>query len=586
MYSPVTRQSPRLSDYARAREQAQEQQQARGKARSGSLGQESELVPLREGRGGGYGAGRDVVALDLDKPSGPPKPSKAWACVPIVVNQFFERLAFYGLQGNMALFLTRELHLSSGVTDAQLGLWQGVCYLTPLIGGYVADSYLGRWRAILVFLGVYLVGFVGVAAAAFATGDDGLDPGAVFFPAAYVIAFGMGAMKPLVSTFGADQLDADDPVDAEPEDEEFKDSYFSAVYWFQNLGAFMAFTVLVYLCQNVSFQVGFTVALASLGVALLVLLAGTRRYRFVPPQGSPFKIICSVLGEALCPPSPAQHAAATDGGGALAAALMSHGGTHTDEEVDMVKSVGRLLPVFALLVVYWGINGQMSTTFFNQGCQMNLTVGSFVVPVAALGLFNTAIIIILVPVFDQLIYPGLKRCGVPTSTLHKMGYGMALEVFVMVAAAALEIQRREVVDEGRLVGPSVCFSGEDDSPHAADLSIFWQAPLFVGMGISEILTSIPAMDFFYSEAPTPMKSACAALELLTVCFGQWLMAGLIPLVNADPDDPWIPSDLNEGHLAKFFLLLAALVTLNLVAFVGVSRQFLANASTIAAGEQS
>ena len=45
-----------------------------------------------------------------------------------------------------------------------------------------------------------------------------------------------------------------------------------------------------------------------------------------------------------------------------------------DEDVDMVAQLGRLLPVFVILIVYWGINGQMSTTFFNQGCQMNLKV--------------------------------------------------------------------------------------------------------------------------------------------------------------------------------------------------------------------
>ena len=75
------------------------------------------------------------------------------------------------------------------------------------------------------------------------------------------------------------------------------------------------------------------------------------------------------------------------------------------------------------------------------------------------------------------------------------------------------------------------------------------------MGVSEILTSIPAMDFFYSEAPEPMKSVCSALELLTVSLGQWLIsATLIPLVNSGAH-PWIPNDLNQGNLAAFFEML-------------------------------
>ena len=51
---------------------------------------------------------------------------------------------------------------------------------------------------------------------------------------------------------------------------------------------------------------------------------------------------------------------------------------------------------------------------------MNLEMGLFTVPVAALNLFDTAIIILLVPIFDSYLYPMMRSCGIPTSTLHKM----------------------------------------------------------------------------------------------------------------------------------------------------------------------
>mmetsp|Transcript_34842 Transcript_34842/g.93066 ORF Transcript_34842/g.93066 Transcript_34842/m.93066 type:complete len:478 (-) Transcript_34842:1450-2883(-) len=424
--------------------------------------------------------------------------------------------------------------------------------MTPLLGGYIADSYLGRWKAILLFFSIYLVGMTFVAFAAFM--PSGPEASMIFFPAAYVVAAGMGGLKPLASTFGADQLDDDEGDEGDEEatgdaGEEgegegeseggLKDSYFSLLYWFQNLGAFAAFTVLVYLCQNVSFQVGFTVAAIGLSLSLLVLVMGSRHYTIKPPEGSPFGVVISVIGQAIVKRVPGQ--------GMLAGARTSFGGRHSDDDVDMVAQLGRLLPVFVILIIYWGINGQMSTTFFNQGCQMNLKVGNdFTVPVAALSLFDTAIIILLVPVFDSWVYPTMRKMGIPTSTLHKMMYGMGIEVAVMAGAAWLESERRAVVDAGHLAGQSVCFEGDGEAEPiiAADMTIFWQVPLFLGMGISEILTSIPAMDFFYSEAPGPMKSVCSALELLTVSLGQWLMAGLIPLVNSG-EDKWIPSDLNQ-----------------------------------------
>ena len=111
---------------------------------------------------------------------------------------------------------------------------------------------------------------------------------------------------------------------------------------------------------------------------------------------------------------------------------------------------------------------------------------------------------------------------------------------------------------------------------AAALSVFWQAPLFIGIGVSEILCSVPAMEFFYANAPERMKAVCAALELLAVALGQWLLAGLIPLVNAlaarANARAWIAPDLNEGRLDLFFALLAALVVANLGVFTRLALQ--------------
>ena len=107
----------------------------------------------------------------------------------------------------------------------------------------------------------------------------------------------------------------------------------------------------------------------------------------------------------------------------------------------MTRQVCALLPIFASLVVYWGVQGQMATTFFNQGCQMDLRLGGATVPVACLNLFNNVIIIALVPVFDGYVYPRCRRAGFELGPLAKIGAGMALEALVMVAAAAREARR-------------------------------------------------------------------------------------------------------------------------------------------------
>ena len=72
------------------------------------------------------------------------------------------------------------MNYSNADADVQYSAWMGVCYVTPLLGGYIADTYLGRYYTILVFISIYLLGLV---------------------------SLGTGGIKPNVSTLGADQFD-------------------------------------------------------------------------------------------------------------------------------------------------------------------------------------------------------------------------------------------------------------------------------------------------------------------------------------------------------------------------------------------
>lgn len=116
--------------------------------------------------------------------------------------------------------LQTQLNFSNAEADVQYSAWAGFCYVTPLLGGYIADTYLGRYRTILLFCSIYLIGLIMVVI--------GSVPGQVqasfFFPAIYIIGLGTGGIKPNVSTLGADQFD-----DRYSQDRKEKESFFS---WF------------------------------------------------------------------------------------------------------------------------------------------------------------------------------------------------------------------------------------------------------------------------------------------------------------------------------------------------------------------
>ena len=100
------------------------------------------------------------------------------------------------------------------------------------------------------------------------------------------------------------------------------------------------------------------------------------------------------------------------------------------------------------------------------------------------------------------------------------------------------------------------------------LSIWWQAPQFILVGISEILISISSYELFYSEVPNNMRSVCQALNLLTTSLGSMLTGGINSIFSS-----WLPDNLNDGKLELVYFFIAGLAFLAYLALRVVSADF-------------
>lgn len=455
---------------------------------------------------------------------------------------------------------------------------------------------------------------------------------AIVFPAMYIIALGTGGIKPNVCTMGADQFD-----DRYSRDRKEKESFFNWFYWSINLASLISYTLVAYICQNGipalggeewGFFAGYMIPCVMMALAIIVFVSGTPKYTMLPPRGSVLADSAKVVWEALwirrnvsskSLASPHQHV--------LDKANKAYGGSFTRMQVEGVKLVARLSPFLLALIPYWGLYSQMNTAFQNQGCQMNMSMGTTSVPVSALNVFDSLAIVALVPLFDGYIYPTLKEKGFSTSMLQKMGAGFLFTMVAMLTAAVVEVYRVRLaptpggyddvsardnitpcqniddynpqqyqdwlanIDDADepaychqtcsdyYVGPSgvlllnmTCIDC-DDIPQMSNMSIFWQIPQFVLVGVSEILASVTALEFFYTQAPLPMRSVSQALNLLTTAIGSWLTIPLLYLVNSNPNDEWVPVNLDDGHLDYYFLLLAALMCVNMIYFYYISKDY-------------
>ncbi|XP_072996645.1 protein NRT1/ PTR FAMILY 8.1-like [Typha latifolia] len=78
------------------------------------------------------------------------------ACPYILANECCERLAYYGMSTNLVNYMKTRLHQGNTTASNNVTNWSGTCYITPLLGAFIADAYFGRYWTIATFMIVYI----------------------------------------------------------------------------------------------------------------------------------------------------------------------------------------------------------------------------------------------------------------------------------------------------------------------------------------------------------------------------------------------------------------------------------------------
>eukprot|EP00249_Psilotum_nudum_P022039 c28351_g2_i1 orf=179-2056(-) len=535
-----------------------------------------------------------------------------WKACPFVIgNECCERLAYYGINTNMVTYLKDVLHQSNSAAATNVTNWAGTCYITPMIGAFMADTYWGRYWTIAAFSSVYFVGMTLLTLTASIPqlrpshcAENSLSCGpskgqlATFYLALYLIALGTGGIKPCVSSFGADQFDESDPVE-----KKHKSSFFNWFYFSINVGALISSSVLVYIQDNVSWAWGFGIPAVAMGIAICSFFFGTPLYRHQKPSGSPLTRVlqvfvatfrkywvavpadssllyeteeCSIQGSRKLDHSNEllflDKAATIVDQNKMSSGSPSPWWLCTVTQVEEVKMLIRILPIWVTSIVFSTVYAQMSTLFVEQGQTMDISMGPhFKIPPASLSIFDTLSVIFWVPVYDCLIVPvarlftGYDR---GFTQLQRMGIGLVISMTSMIAAAIVEINRLRIARHHHLL---------NDTGVSVPLSIFWQVPQYFLIGAAEIFTFIGQLEFFYDQAPDGMRSLCSALSLATVSLGSYLSSLLVTIVShvteRDGSPGWIPDNLNVGHMDYFFWLLAVLSLLNFCAYLACAHWY-------------
>ncbi|CAG5134601.1 unnamed protein product, partial [Candidula unifasciata] len=380
----------------------------------------------------------------------------------------------------------------------------------------------------------------------------------LFMAGLVFIAVGTGGIKANVGPFGAEQVGS--------LGKEAVQSFFNWFYWVVNVGAFIAYAGVSYIQQEVSFAWGFFVPLCSMVVAVSIFIAVRPQYARTHPKGSVLISAWKICVQGTCKAPKKSKVPAEMQVPILTRAKKSYGGDYEDYIVDGVVSVIKVTPFCLLVVMFWAINAQMSNTFFAQSERMDVRLGGGInIPAAALNIFNTISIILLIPVVDRFVYPCFERTGRPLTYLKRIGIGMLLSVLAVIVAGVVEIYRKEDLDNWHIQE----LAGQNFN--SSSMSVFVQIPQFALIGASEIFTSVTTLEFAYNQAPVSMQGILTGLFLAASGVGNWVSTAILSIVQAATEEhPWWCDEINECHMEYLMFLLGGLMFVNFLFFCLIS----------------
>jgi proton-dependent oligopeptide transporter, POT family len=391
----------------------------------------------------------------------------------IIGNEAAERFSFYGMRNILTLFVTGYLLRNAPPEiqkegDLVLHWFVMGVYFFPLLGGYVADRFWGKYRTILWLSILYAIGQASLPVFV----DNRLG----FYGGLLLVAIGSGGIKPCVSAFAGDQFTA--------ENKQLLPRLFAVFYWSINLGSFFASLLIPIIFgpkEHPRPQWAFGVPAVLMAVATVVFWAGRKHYVHPPPVPRNPHSFVRVMWDVI------------RGGGWAAAAQK-----HPKEALDGSRAVLKVVVVFLPVPFFWMLFDQKASTWVQQAQDMNLAIGPVTFSPAHMQVINPALVMLMIPFAQNVLYPAFERAGYPLKPLWRMTLGMFLAAVSFGLVALIQVQ----LDGGN------------------KLSVLWQAAPYLFLTAAEVLVSVTGLEFAYRQAPLEMKGIITSFWLLTVTVGN------------------------------------------------------------------
>ncbi|XP_065860884.1 protein NRT1/ PTR FAMILY 4.6 [Euphorbia lathyris] len=533
----------------------------------------------------------------------------------VLVVEILENLAFLANASNLVTYLSNNMHLSPSRSAINVTNFMGTAFLLALLGGFLSDAFFTTY---LIYLISAAIQFLGLVILTVQARSGSLQPpecnrsnpniqceevhggkAAMLYIGLYLVALGVGGIKGALPTHGAEQFD-----EASPKGRKQRSTFFNYFVFCLSCGALIAVTFVVWVEDNKGWEWGFGLSTIAIFLSVPIFLSGSLTYRNRIPSGSPLTTIFKVLIAAatntcITGTSPSNAVAnlttspfsttqemqeleskeackdtrstdeVTKSISCLNQAVFktpTYSALHcTANEVEDVKVVIRILPIFACTIMLNCCLAQLSSFSVEQASTMDTKLGSMKVPPASLPVFPVVFIMILAPIYDHFIIPFARKATkseMGISHLQRIGIGLFLSIVAMAVAALVEIKRKRVATH----------SGMLDSKEALPITFFWIAFQYLFLGSADLFTLAGLLEFFFTEAPSSMRSLATSLSWASLAMGYYLSSAIVSIVNHITSNynhrPWLEGpNINYYYLERFYWLMCVLSAVNFLHYL-------------------
>jgi POT family proton-dependent oligopeptide transporter len=300
----------------------------------------------------------------------------------LFLTNMWEQFSYYGMRALLVYYMTKQLLISQEHSSFIYGAYTAFAYFTPIVGGAIADRYLGKKLAVIIGASTMAAGHFMMA----------FEP--LFYVALATIAVGNGLFLPSLPSQINDLYGPDDPR---------RGWAYNVYYVGVNVGGFLAPLICGTLGEVYGWHYGFGAAGVGMLAGLIIYLAGQR---YLPTGNTPATIV---------PP----------------ASAIEHGASNRDTYL-------LLLGVGLSVTVFRGAYEQVGNTMALWIEGVDRTLGSFVIPMTWFQSLNPLLVIVMTP-FLLARWKRKAAAGSEHSPLQKMALGAAIvgSSYALIAAASV-----------------------------------------------------------------------------------------------------------------------------------------------------